>query len=434
MRIKQISVTNLFGIFDHTIFLNMDERITIIHGPNGFGKTAILRILNGIFQSNYSEIHSIPFDNFKVDFDEGSKLIVTKNISEEPTKAKKNELIFEFNKPGEKPQIFKATEIKRLQEIEIDWEDIEDIEDENSIVINYTTQAVAVYNRILREKLSTHQKEPEWWLKIINCLNVRLIEAQRLLLNSSNGKTISVGETRQKMILSVSKYSADLAEEIQTKLAEYGELSQSLDRTFPARVVNQREPSNLTEEALRNQLIELEKKRTQIIEAGLLDRDKNSDFQVNQKIMDERTKSILSLYVEDANKKLGVFEELTKKIEVFKRIIQNKFLYKQMTISKDKGFTFTAADGNLLSPTDLSSGEQHELVLLYELLFKTKPGSLILIDEPELSLHVAWQVQFLKDLQEITQLANFDVVIATHSPDIISDRWDLTVELKGPVE
>ena len=87
-----------------------------------------------------------------------------------------------------------------------------------------------------------------------------------------------------------------------------------------------------------------------------------------------------------------------------------------------------------MSPTDLSSGEQHQLVMLYELLFKVKPNSLILIDEPEISLHLAWQVQFLKDLQTILKLADFDVLIATHSPSIIEDRWDLTVELKGPVE
>jgi predicted ATP-binding protein involved in virulence len=85
-----------------------------------------------------------------------------------------------------------------------------------------------------------------------------------------------------------------------------------------------------------------------------------------------------------------------------------------------------------LPVTSLSSGEQHELVLLYELLFKVNPDSLILIDEPELSLHIAWQQQFLQDLQKITQLASFDVLIATHSPQIIHDRWDLTVELKGP--
>ena len=70
----------------------------------------------------------------------------------------------------------------------------------------------------------------------------------------------------------------------------------------------------------------------------------------------------------------------------------------------------------------LSSGEQHELVLLYELLFKVKPGSLILIDEPELSLHVAWQKQVLRDLREVTKLVPLDLLIATHSPQVIADR------------
>jgi predicted ATP-binding protein involved in virulence len=55
-----------------------------------------------------------------------------------------------------------------------------------------------------------------------------------------------------------------------------------------------------------------------------------------------------------------------------------------------------------------------------------------LIDEPELSLHVGWQESFLRDIQEIARIRNFDVLIATHSPQIINDRWDLTVELRGP--
>jgi predicted ATP-binding protein involved in virulence len=109
-----------------------------------------------------------------------------------------------------------------------------------------------------------------------------------------------------------------------------------------------------------------------------------------------------------------------------------------MNFNKEKGFVLKTlyhpaiANGKSLSPTDLSSGEQHELVLLYELLFKVQPNSLVLIDEPELSLHVGWQSQFLQDLQEITKLADLDILMATHSPDIIQDRWDLTVELKGP--
>ncbi len=232
---------------------------------------------------------------------------------------------------------------------------------------------------------------------------------------------------------SVASYSEELADNIQTKLTEYGTLSQSLDRTFPARVVQQKQQSELTDEELRQKVNELEEKRSKLIEAGLLNRDEDPNFQIQGDI-DESTKKILSVYIEDVDKKLSVFNEIARKTDLIKRIINDKFSYKQINISKDKGFTFTTDDGKSLSPTNLSSGEQHELVLLYELLFKVKPNSLILIDEPELSLHVEWQVQFLKDLQEITQLSNIDVLIATHSPDIIHDRWDLTVELKGPAE
>ncbi len=74
MRIHKISVTNLFGIFNHTIPLNLDERITIIHGPNGFGKTILLRMLNGLFNSRYLELVTIPFSEFRVEFDDGDSV------------------------------------------------------------------------------------------------------------------------------------------------------------------------------------------------------------------------------------------------------------------------------------------------------------------------------------------------------------------------
>ncbi len=86
---------------------------------------------------------------------------------------------------------------------------------------------------------------------------------------------------------------------------------------------------------------------------------------------------------------------------------------------------------NYLEPDKLASGEQHELVLHYKLLFKTMPGSLILIDEPEISLHIIWQEELLGDLEEIAKLTGVRILMATHSPQIISDRWDLTVELAG---
>ena len=70
----------------------------------------------------------------------------------------------------------------------------------------------------------------------------------------------------------------------------------------------------------------------------------------------------------------------------------------------------------------LSSGEQHELVLLYDLLFNVQPGALVLIDEPEISLHVSWQKRFIEDLQRISRLVKFRSVVATHSPQI-AGKW-----------
>ncbi|MCU0547333.1 MAG: AAA family ATPase [Oscillatoriaceae cyanobacterium Prado104] len=447
MRITKIYVTKLFGVFNHVISLNMEDKITIIHSPNGFGKTALLRLINGFFNSRYSELLTTKFTEFGVEFDDNSFLRIEKTIEKYKEDKHENKLIFYFKKPG----------LNRVQQFSpsLFRESINQFKSSLHMISRYVPNLKQVGARTwlylpTSEQLSLEdvfqrfpdflpifateiKPEDKWLLKLKQSLKIRFIEVQRLL-SFSEVRNSELEYRPVSMKASVATYSQELAKDIQNKLSEYGTLSQSLDRTFPARVINQELTFNLTEETLRNKLIEIEKKRFRLIEAGLLDKDEEQNFQVENQKIDDRTKSILSVYIEDVEKKLMVFEETANKIELFKKIINTRFRYKKMTVSKDKGFTFTTPDGNPLSPTNLSSGEQHELVMLYEFLFKVKPNSLILIDEPEISLHVAWQVEFLKDLQAIIKLANFDVLLATHSPDIIDDRWDLTVELKGPVE
>ena len=448
MRINKISVTKLFGVFNHPVSLNMEDRITIIHSPNGFGKTALLRLINNFFNSPYSELRTIPFEEFRIDFDDGSYLQITKFIDTTEDK-KDKDLKFYFSKPGAEAEIFSPNVLtdslaetnislditeERLQSpggMETQTKNLESTAFQN-LIKSLTNLAKELTSNIKVNEEPKWLKEPKWLSELKSSIDVHFIETQRLL-TPSNVPEVAVNTKHPSMIPSVNIYSQELVEEIQAKLAEYGALSQSLERTFPARIFNNKAPSDITEETLRNKLNEIEKKRSRLRETGLLDKDENSDFQVEQNI-DGVTKNILSVYVEDVEQKLMVFKELATKIELFKGIIKQRFLYKNMSISKEKGFTFTTPDGKPLSPTDLSLGEQHELVMLYQLLFKVKPNSLVLIDEPEISLHVAWQIEFLKDLRAIIKLANFDVLLATHSPDIIDDSWNLTVELKGPVE
>ena len=445
MQIRQISVTGLFGIFDHVIPLNTDEHITIIHAPNGFGKTIILRMLNDFFKSRYSIFRSIPFSCFQIELDNGNIFNVMKVYDDSGNNFTLNFNFFEINSEA---RTFFLGNSRNIDDMEAILETIEgtipairrlspDLWRDMTTGEHLSSEKmIERFEDFLPIELRT-KEEPLWLQELKQNIYIRLIESQRLL----NGDITYSKSRSSTMVPTVSTYAKEIAQSIQSKLAEYGKTSQALDRTFPARVMNRKLSSALTDEQLRQQLDKLELIRTRLIEAGLLDKGDNSDFQIQDKQhIDDGTKNILSIYIEDVRIKLEIFSEISNKLDLLRRIINNKFAYsyKKMSFDKDKGFVFKAQYSQTLSsnietilPTDLSSGEQYELVLLYELLFKVHPNSLVLIDEPELSLHVGWQAQFLKDLEEIAKLADLNILIATHSPDIIQDRWDLTVELKG---
>ncbi len=290
---------------------------------------------------------------------------------------------------------------------------------------------IARYNgRIPKEVVQV--KEPTWLTEIRKAIPAHLIETQRLVDVASATKQENVEFEKQPLIPTLRIYSEELAGMVKTKLAEYASLSQSLDRTFPERVFNPNSKQTHTDEnELRRQLEALEEQHLRLMSAGLLDQGGRTTFALGDHI-DESKKSMLSVYIEDTEKKLSVFDNLFKKIHLLTEIVNKRFLYKELTIDKERGFAFTTSKNTTLPLENLSSGEQHELVLFYELLFKVAPGSLILIDEPELSLHIVWQKQFLQDVQKVTQLSDIDILIATHSPSIIHNRWDLTVGLEEP--
>lgn len=75
-----------------------------------------------------------------------------------------------------------------------------------------------------------------------------------------------------------------------------------------------------------------------------------------------------------------------------------------------------------LSFRELSSGEQNRVSLAVKILAHAEDGMLILIDEPEISLHMQWQSEFHSFLTAILEgYKNYHAIIATHSPVIVSE-------------
>ncbi|CAB3794508.1 hypothetical protein LMG27177_03644 [Paraburkholderia fynbosensis] len=66
---------------------------------------------------------------------------------------------------------------------------------------------------------------------------------------------------------------------------------------------------------------------------------------------------------------------------------------------------------------EASSGQQQMLCSMFGLMSELRDNSLVLIDEPELSLHPTWQMGFLDRLSSVLEQFNgCHVILATHSP------------------
>ena len=54
---------------------------------------------------------------------------------------------------------------------------------------------------------------------------------------------------------------------------------------------------------------------------------------------------------------------------------------------------------------------------------------LVCLDEPEISMHVAWQETMLADLKLIAEVMNIQLIIATHSIDFVNGNWEDCIDL-----
>lgn len=76
IQLSHFQVFGLFVLFDHQISFRIDERVTIIHAPNGFGKTAILKMIAGLFGGSLLVFRQYEFSEVRFVFTDGRVLLV----------------------------------------------------------------------------------------------------------------------------------------------------------------------------------------------------------------------------------------------------------------------------------------------------------------------------------------------------------------------
>lgn len=111
--------------------------------------------------------------------------------------------------------------------------------------------------------------------------------------------------------------------------------------------------------------------------------------------------------------------------------LNSRLLNKTATLSPEGHLRILDVRGRPADDYILSLGERALVVRTALSIFGMRAGGLLLLDEPEQSTHLFWQQQVVPDLLEDTKEDGFDVILTTHSPDIIGPYEHLTVGLSG---
>ena len=78
-------------------------------------------------------------------------------------------------------------------------------------------------------------------------------------------------------------------------------------------------------------------------------------------------------------------------------------------------------EGEILTLEQLSNGERQMLFILLTILAQDKESCVLLMDEPEISLHIEWQQRLITLIRSINP--NVQIILTTHSPAVIMDGW-----------
>lgn len=429
MLIKYLRINQLFGRYNHSI--KFSDGVNIIIGDNGVGKTVCLKILSSIFNGDFGYLLKLEFKDIVISFGKEIWTISKKEIQES------NE-VFLFDDIASSIKYNLTVESNLHKDHTISEDDVRvDVPSYFDKISDNEwfdrRRGVYVDEKDLFNRYNNRTEIrglPLWIRSRVKSFSVRIIDTQRIYRNENNGRRSEIGRT-------ISKYVKDISLVINEEQNKASMIASQLDQSFPSRLIDELSAHNsITANETLQKLVEVDEMNRSLHMVGLTEYKKDSILKSLLKI-DTPILTVLSLYADDMKKKLETFNSIQGKLQLFLSIINSHFTNKKCVLNKKGEFCFETDQiteninkSKNIDPTLLSSGEQNVFVLFYDLLFNCDEKNFILIDEPELSLHIKWQQMMIDDLMRICEKNKLNVLIATHSPDLIGNHWSLVQKLE----
>ena len=403
--LKLFTIEGLYGLF--TYHLVFKRGVFIITGPNGFGKTTILRSINSIYDGEFWRFFFLKFKRIVATFEDGNVVELTREEED------KNVLFGDPIQDVHVKLMYREKEIEEKFDISLPY---------ISRLARYQARRdfnnVEEYlnnNYFLREDEGL-QKAMPYLLQFIRNKQCTLVEAQRLVYGKMDVRGNQTG---------IAYTIDDVNEQIKrTYLRAHNDFSktaQTIDGSFIARLSKMIEQKNRLRDDISDS--ELQQKIEKYRRYHLIE-EMNVEVQLPKEY-----ELVRNLYLNDIRSKLDALSKYYEMLSTFDDFVTGQGLsYKRIELN-ESGIVVLSDAGDSVPLNKLSSGEQNLMILAFHLIFKSSDGDILLVDEPENSLHMSWLENLLEEYIKIAKVTNTQVVIATHSPTFIGDRWDMTFDL-----
>lgn len=432
--IKSIEAESVLGRFN--ISQEFQKDVNVLYGKNGTGKTTLLHILANLLNGDYKRFAFIDFKKIRVQLDDHTTIVVLR-----------------YKKDDDNDFITITINDKPLVD-DISVNSVIEISEQESFREERSLPSSIYRGKITRtpDEERTNPVLPvayfpafrtmiEAWASSVEFNTLRNLRETRHLSTSFARELFGyfVPSLNYPSPIEIERELTSEIEEALFKIARadrenFGELVPSIFQALSKNSHSSEDYFSLEGESkgileeINNLVRELEESPLKAAPTITKLRTSVASFEVD----DESKKiaeQVLKIYRDALKKVVAVQKDSFIKIEKYLNSVNSFLEGKSLEISlaenKSKrkplvGIKFAEGTPKTMSGIRLalSSGEREIVTLIYAATHMSKQ-QIVLIDEPEISLHVDWQRHLLKEMSK--QLGDRQIIVCTHSPVIGAD-------------
>lgn len=409
MHITSFEITKLFKRYDHELrFPEIDTTpprpgLKIVHGENGIGKTTVLRMIAGMMDMDFDEFRKNPFSKAVLTFSDKSYVTVKWAKKRPALRVQYEDTVCFLDPKGKGPvtpagqervDAFRRSFSARTASIQFDLISIERIKELEE-----------------RERVVSPEEPPHYvTMTRGGKLRRRRVGGHTTALANRVAEFMKAAQGNYRQFFSTEE--PDLFPKILSQLHQplHHDRAEIIKRLERVRESDDR----ASKVGLATERWNLEKLRPYLI----------------GNTSDKSAVAVLASYTEALESRAAERDLVSSRLLVLEATVNTFFRDKKLRVGLPDGFVIETIEGDRLFENDLSSGERHLLYLLVSAAVSHRRGTAIAIDEPEMSMHLAWQRRLVRSLLACSAGSQPQFILTTHSPEIAADHPECMTEFE----